>query len=73
MYKMVTNPGVPVYQGVPQQDQLDLAFKEFKYWTPMETEIHWYPFLNEYYTTVTGAYGIIDRPTFTVKDLDLEI
>jgi hypothetical protein len=39
----------------------------------METEIHWYPFLNEYYTTVTGAYGIIDRPTFTVKDLDLEI
>jgi hypothetical protein len=55
VYKTTTTPGVPTYDSVPQQDQLDLAFREFKYWTPMEVEIHWYPFLNQYYTTTTGG------------------
>jgi hypothetical protein len=70
---MTNNPGTPTYSAVPQQDQIDLAFKEFKYWTPMEVEIHWYPTLNEYFSTTSGGYGVANRPTFTVKDLDLEI
>jgi hypothetical protein len=39
----------------------------------MEVEIHWYPTLNEYFSTTSGGYGVANRPTFTVKDLDLEI
>jgi len=34
----------PIYVNAPQVDQLDLGFKEYKYWTPIRVKIQVYPY-----------------------------
>jgi len=42
-YRPSVTGGTPIALTGPQVAQLDLAFKEYKYWTPVSVTIDWYP------------------------------
>lgn len=68
IYKFNNVSSTPSYLTIPQEGQIDLAFKMFKYWTPKRIKITVLPykfFLN------TGA-DVRMFPMYTVNDLDIE-
>jgi len=72
-YKFGYGATTPTYQGTAQQPQLDLAFEEYKYWTPVRVKITWYPFSYQYDPSNINGNTVKDRPTYIVDDLDLGI